>query len=160
MSMRRSFIIGAALALTAPMLSLAAGEKTVADVVKGDAQLSTLARAIDAAGLGGALSGTDEVTLFAPTDAAFAKLPAGTLDNLLKPENRDALVAVLKHHVVAGKVGRDDVKKRREITPLAGKALSVALERGNIVVGGGKLTARERPASNGRVHVLDAVLLP
>jgi uncharacterized surface protein with fasciclin (FAS1) repeats len=160
MSIRRGFILGVALAFTAPMLTFAAGDKTVADVVKADPQLSTLARAIDAAGLAGALSGAEPVTLFAPTDEAFAKLPAGALDNLLKPENRDTLVAVLKHHVVAGKLGRDEVKKRREVTPLSGKALDVALERGNIVVGGGKLTARERPASNGRVHVLDTVLLP
>ncbi|MFO1425439.1 MAG: fasciclin domain-containing protein [Steroidobacteraceae bacterium] len=157
---RRLAVLGAALAAVCILPAHAAGGKTVADVVKGDAQLTTLARAVEAAGLGGTLAGGDPLTLLAPSDAAFAALPAGTLENLLKPENREQLAALLRHHLLAGKLGRDDIKKRREITAADGKALAVALERGNLVVGGAKVAARERGAENGRVHVIDKVLLP
>ena len=116
--------------------------------------------AIEAAGLAPALSGADEVTVLAPTNEAFAALPAGALENLLKTENRGQLTAVLQHHVVAGRLGRDDIKKRRELTPLSGKSLGVELKRGNLEIGGARLASRDRSADNGVVHTSSAVLLP
>jgi uncharacterized surface protein with fasciclin (FAS1) repeats len=159
MSSSRRLVLAVALLLTGPSLALAQG-KTVVDVIKGEPQFSTLAAAIEAAGLAAALSGPSEVTVLAPTNDAFAALPAGALDNLLKPENREQLAAVLKHHVIAGRQGRDEIKKRREITPLSGKALAVELKRGNLEVGGARLASRDRGADNGLVHTIDAVLLP
>ena len=162
MSTRRRILLAALALSLAPVaaVSVAQSGRSTADLVKADPQLATLAKAIEAAGLGAALGGDSEVTLLAPTDAAFAKLPAGTLDNLLKPENRAQLEAVLKNHVLAGKLGRDDLKKRRELTMLGGKALPVRLERGNLLVGGAEVGKRERVAGNGRLYTIDTVLLP
>ena len=161
MSTRRRILIAAlALSLAAPALTLAQADRTAAAVIQAEPQFATLAKAIAAAGLEAALGGETEVTVLAPTDEAFSRLPAGALDNLLKPENRAQLEAVLKNHVVAGSLGRDELKKRREVTTLGGKSLPVRLERGNLVVGGAKLGVRERAAVNGRVYTIDAVLLP
>ena len=159
MSPSRRLVLAFALLLTGPSLAAAQG-KTVLDVIKGEPQFSTLAAAIEAAGLAPALSGADEVTVLAPTNEAFAALPAGALENLLKTENRGQLTAVLQHHVVAGRLGRDDIKKRRELTPLSGKSLGVELKRGNLEIGGARLASRDRSADNGVVHTSSAVLLP
>lgn len=159
MSPSRRFVLAVALLLTGPALAAAQG-KTVLDVIKGEPQFSTLAAAIEAAGLAPALSGADEVTVLAPTNEAFAALPAGALENLLKTENRGQLTAVLQHHVIAGRLGRDDIKKRRELTPLSGKSLGVELKRGNLEIGGARLASRDRSADNGVVHTSSAVLLP
>jgi len=159
MSPSRRLVLAVALLLTAPSLAAAQG-KTVMDLIKGEPQFSTLAAAIEAAGLAAALSGADEVTVLAPTNEAFAALPAGALENLLKPENRGQLSAVLQHHVIAGRLGRDDNKKRRELTPLSGKSLGVELKRGNLEIGGARLASRDRSADNGVVHTSSAVLLP
>lgn len=159
MTPSRRFVLAVALLLTWPSLAAAQG-KTVLDVIKGEPQFSTLAAAIEAAGLAPALSGADEVTVLAPTNDAFAALPAGALENLLKTENRGQLTAVLQHHVIAGRLGRDDIKKRRELTPLSGKSLGVELKRGNLEIGGARLASRDRSADNGVVHTSSAVLLP
>lgn len=159
MSPSRRLVLAVALLLTGPSLAAAQG-KTVMDVIKGEPQFSTLAAAIETAGLAAALSGADEVTVLAPTNEAFAALPAGALENLLKPENRGQLSAVLQHHVIAGRLGRDDIKKRRELTPLSNKSLSVELKRGNLEIGGARLASRDRSADNGVVHTSSAVLLP
>ncbi|MCU0757792.1 MAG: fasciclin domain-containing protein [Steroidobacteraceae bacterium] len=158
MSSRRSLLLAALALACSPLLSQADSTQTAAQVVKSTPEFSTLARALEAAGLEAALGGTDEVTLFAPTDEAFARLPAGALDDLLKPENRDKLVALLKHHVVAGKLERDTMKKRRSLTALDGHAIAVRLERGNLVVGEARVGNRERVAANGRVFAIDSVL--
>ena len=155
----RRLILAAALALAAPALSFAQSVN-VADLIKAEPRFSTLATAIDAAGLAPALSGTDPVTVLAPTNEAFAALPAGTLDNLLKPANREQLAAVLKHHVLAGRVDGDALKKRRDVTPLSGKPLPVELKRGKLEIGGARVTGRERNATNGVVHAIEGVLLP
>lgn len=156
---RRPLILAAALALAAPVLALAQGGN-VADLIRAEPRFSTLATAIDAAGLGAALSGPDAVTVLAPTNEAFAALPAGALDNLLKPENREQLATVLKHHVIAGRQDADAIKKRRELTPLSGKPLAIELKRGRLEIGGARVAGRERGADNGLVHALEAVLLP
>lgn len=161
MSTRRRILLAAlALSLAPAAPVLAQSGRTAVAVVKADPQLATLAKAIEAAGLEAALGGTTEVTVLAPTDEAFARLPAGALENLLKPENRAQLEAVLKNHVLAGKLDRDDLKKRRSVTTLDGKPLAVRLERGNLHIGGARVGSRERVADNGRVLTLDAVLLP
>jgi uncharacterized surface protein with fasciclin (FAS1) repeats len=165
MSTRRRILLAAlALSLAPAAASFAQSGvqsgRTVAAVVKADPQLATLAKAIEAAGLEAALGGTTEVTVLAPTNEAFAQLPAGALENLLKPENRAQLEAVLKNHVLAGKLDRDDLKKRRTVTTLDGKPLAVRLERGNLQIGGARVASRERVADNGRVMTIDAVLLP
>jgi uncharacterized surface protein with fasciclin (FAS1) repeats len=159
--MRRRILLAAlALSLAPAATCLAQSGRTVAGLVKADPQLGTLARAIEAAGLEAALGGTSAVTVLAPTDEAFARLPAGALENLLKPENRAQLEAVLKNHVLAGKFEGADLKKRRGVTTLDGKPLAVRLERGNLTVGGARVGSRERVADNGRVLTIDAVLLP
>jgi uncharacterized surface protein with fasciclin (FAS1) repeats len=161
MSIRRRILLAAlALSLAPAAATFAQSGRTVAAVVKADPQLATLAKAIEAAGLEAALGGTTEVTVLAPTNEAFAQLPAGALENLLKPENRAQLEAVLKNHVLAGKLDRDDLKKRRTVTTLDGKPLAVRLERGNLQIGGARVASRERVADNGRVMTIDAVLLP
>jgi uncharacterized surface protein with fasciclin (FAS1) repeats len=161
MSTRRRILLTAlALSLAPAAATFAQSGQTVAAVVKSDPQLATLAKAIEAAGLEAALGGTTEVTVLAPTDEAFAALPAGALENLLKPENRAQLAAVLKNHVLAGKLDRDDLKKRRNVTTLDGKPLEVRLERGNLQIGGARVSNRARVADNGRVLTIDAVLLP
>ncbi len=161
MPSRRLVVIAAlALSLAAPALSLAQSGRTAAALVKADPQLATLARALEVAGLEAALAGDTAVTVLAPTEEAFAKLPAGALENLLKPENRAQLEAVLKNHVIAGKLSRDELKKSRSVTTLDGKLLPVRLERGNLVVGAARVGNRERVADNGRVFTIDSVLLP
>jgi uncharacterized surface protein with fasciclin (FAS1) repeats len=161
MSTRARILLAAlALCLVPPVTGFAQSGRSAVAVVKADPQLATLAKAIEAAGLEAALSGSTEVTVLAPTDTAFAKLPAGALENLLKPENRAQLEAVLKNHVIAGKLSRDDLKKRRDVATLEGKSLAVRLERGNLMIGAAEVGKRERVADNGRVHTIDTVLLP
>ena len=159
MPSRRPLILAAALALAAPMLAFAQGGN-VADLLRAEPRFSTLATAIDAAGLADALSAPGPLTVFAPTNEAFAALPAGALDNLLKPENREQLAAVLKHHVIAGRQDADALKKRRDVTPLSGKPLAIELKRGKLEIGGVRVAGRERNATNGVVHAIETVLLP
>ena len=156
---RRPLILAAALVLAAPALALAQGGN-VAELIRAEPRFSTLATAIDAAGLAPALSGPDAITVLAPTNEAFAALPPGTLDNLLKPENREQLATVLKHHVLAGRQDGDALKKRRDVTPLSGKPLQVELKRGKLEIGGVRVAGRDRNATNGVVHAVEAVLLP
>ncbi|MCA8978818.1 MAG: fasciclin domain-containing protein [Planctomycetes bacterium] len=120
----------------------------------------SLATAVRAAGLAEALTGEQPLTVFAPTDEAFAQLPEGTVEALLEPENRDKLVAILQHHVVAGRVFSDQALKAGEAVTLQGGRLSIGLEEGVAYVNGAKLVATDVQASNGVIHVIDRVLLP
>jgi uncharacterized surface protein with fasciclin (FAS1) repeats len=135
-------------------------KKDIVDTAAGDAQFSTLVAAVKAAGLVDTLKGKGPFTVFAPTNDAFAKLPAGTVETLLKPENKDKLVKVLTYHVVAGKT---------KSKSLAGKKLDVATVEGNKVaidgtngvkVNNSTVIKADVYASNGVIHVIDAVLLP
>ena len=114
---------------------------------------------VTAAGLVDTLSGKGPFTVFAPTDEAFAKLPAGTVDNLLKPENKDKLTAVLTYHVLAGKVMAADVKTMSAKT-VNGKELAHNVDAGKVTVGAGNVVKTDIPASNGVIHVIDTVLIP
>lgn len=121
---------------------------------------TTLAAAVQAAGLAAALTGDGPLTVFAPTDEAFAKLPAGTVESLLRPENRAQLVAVLELHVVAGRVYSDQALEAGQATTLAGSSLPITSGPDGAAVGGARLVATDVQASNGVIHVIDSVLLP
>jgi uncharacterized surface protein with fasciclin (FAS1) repeats len=127
--------------------------------------LSTLVAAVKAAGLVSTLQGSGPFTVFAPTNAAFAALPAGTLDSLLLPENKATLAGILTYHVVAGKVLSTDLKDGQVVTTVKGDKLTVNVGGGKVTLTdakGGKATvkAADIMASNGVVHVIDAVVLP
>jgi len=133
--------------------------KTVVDVAAGNPDFSTLVAAVKAAGLVDTLSGTGPFTVFAPTNAAFAKLPAGTVENLLKPENKDQLTAILTYHVVAGEVKAADVVKLTTATTVNGKAVSIDASNG-VKINDATVTATDIDASNGVIHVIDTVIIP
>ena len=120
----------------------------------------TLAKALTAADLVGTLKGAGPFTVFAPTDEAFAKLPAGTLDNLLKPENKAMLVRVLTYHVVPGRVMAADVVKINSAKAVSGDSLHIKATGGNVMVDKARVTKTDIIASNGVIHVIDRVLLP
>ena len=119
-----------------------------------------LAAALNAAGLVETLQGAGPFTVFAPTDAAFAKLPEGTVADLLKPENKQKLIAILTYHVVAGKATAKDVQGLSEVKTVNGKELSLKVVDGKVMVGNATVTAADVGASNGVIHVIDTVLLP
>jgi uncharacterized surface protein with fasciclin (FAS1) repeats len=133
---------------------------------------TTLVAAVKAAGLVETLEGPGPFTVFAPTNAAFAKLPAGTVDTLLKPENKDQLVKILTYHVVAGKVGSRDLIKmikkgggKAELKTVSGGTLTASLTGGKVILtdekgGMATVTIADVYQSNGVIHVIDAVLLP
>jgi uncharacterized surface protein with fasciclin (FAS1) repeats len=136
----------------------AAAPATVVDIAVGSKDHTTLVAAVKAAGLVETLSGKGPFTVFAPTNAAFAKLPAGTVENLLKPENKAQLVAVLTYHVVAGKVMAKDVKAGA-VKTVNGKEATLATA-GGVTINGAKVVAADLAAGNGVVHVIDTVILP
>ena len=165
----KSFRILSVAALVAAMVttSLHAGAgygssakgKSVVAVASESDQFKTLVAAIQAAGLVETLEGAGPFTVFAPTDAAFAKLPAGTVESLLKPENRDKLVAILTYHVVPGKVMAADVKTSKAKT-VNGQDLAIEVKAGKVTVGGAAVIAIDVAAGNGVIHVIDTVVLP
>ena len=120
----------------------------------------TLVAAAKAAGLVEALSGKGPLTVFAPTDDAFAKLPAGTVESLLKPENKAKLASILKYHVVAGRVYATDALAAGKATTLQGDTVKIAVNGKAAMVNGAKLIATDLDASNGVIHVIDSVILP
>ena len=121
---------------------------------------NTLAAALTAADLVETLKGEGPFTVFAPTDEAFAALPAGTVEDLLKPENKDQLIAVLTYHVVPGKVMAADVVGLSEAPTVNGAMIPVAVMDGKVMLGEVQVTATDIEASNGVIHVIDGVLLP
>ena len=130
----------------------------IVEVAQGNPEFSTLVTAVTAAGLGEALSGAGPLTVFAPTNAAFEALPAGLLQKLLLPENKETLTKILTYHVVAAKVMAADVKAG-DVTTLEGSTFAITTE-GGVKVNESKVTATDVPASNGVIHVIDAVLVP
>ena len=120
----------------------------------------TLLAAAKAAGLVEVLAGNQPLTVFAPTDEAFAKLPAGTVESLLKPENKEKLAAILKFHVVAGRVFSNEVLSKAELKTVHGGTLTAAMKNGAATINGAGLIATDIDASNGVIHVIDSVMLP
>lgn len=137
-----------------------AAEKDIVDTAIGAGQFKTLAAALDAAGLVSTLKGDGPFTVFAPTDNAFAKLPAGTLESLLKPENKQKLVDVLTYHVVPSKVMAADVTKLDEAKTVNGKLIDIQAEGGSVKVNDADVIATDIDATNGVIHVIDKVLMP
>ena len=133
---------------------------TVVDVATAAGGFKTLLAAATAADLVGVLSGEGPLTVLAPTDEAFAKLPAGTVETLLKPENRGQLVDILKNHVIAGRVNLAKALEVREAATLQGSTISVRFEDGRVRVGSATLVKADIKASNGIIHVIDQVLMP
>jgi uncharacterized surface protein with fasciclin (FAS1) repeats len=143
-----------------------AGPGDIVDVAAGAGSFNTLVAAVKAAGLVDALKGDGPLTVFAPTDDAFAALPAGTLDSLLKPENKDQLKAILLYHVVSGKVMSADIKGTVNADTLEGSPVEIVANgawsktQKKITVNGANVVTADVAASNGVIHVIDAVLLP
>jgi uncharacterized surface protein with fasciclin (FAS1) repeats len=149
-----------ALGMVAAGASARAAEQDIVDTAVAAGQSKTLATALGGAGLVATLKGTGPFTVFAPTDAAFAKLPAGTVENLLKPENKDKLTAILTYHVVPGRVMAADVGKVQEAKTVNGKMLTVSAKGGAVMINDAKVTSTDITASNGVIHVIDSVILP
>jgi uncharacterized surface protein with fasciclin (FAS1) repeats len=153
----------ALMATAAPLSVVQAETKSapgdIVAVAAGAGSFNTLVAAVKAAGLVETLQGKGPFTVFAPTDEAFAKLPPGTLESLLKPENKEKLVAILTYHVVPGKVMAADVKTMKAKT-VNGKELSLVVADGKVTVDNAKVIKTDVPASNGVIHVIDAVVLP
>jgi uncharacterized surface protein with fasciclin (FAS1) repeats len=130
------------------------------DAVASQGTLSTFSRAIAASGLSSVLAGPGPFTVFAPTDAAFEKLPAGQLDNWLKPENKDQLISVLKYHVSPGRATGQDVGKLTETKTVNGQSAQITRAGDGILIDGATITTRDLGSSNGVIHVIDQVLAP
>lgn len=160
--MKKLIIIATAFAaaLAMPINNASAAEaKTIVGVAAGAGQFNTLVAAVKAAGLVDTLNGAGPFTVFAPTDEAFAKLPAGTLDTLLKPENKEKLTAILTYHVLAGKVMAADVKTMAAKT-VNGKEAAIKVDGGKVTIGAATVVKTDIAASNGVIHVIDTVLIP
>lgn len=157
---RLALVSVAALALAACSSSSAKKPVDIVDTAKSAGQFKTLVAAVEAAGLAETLKSPGPFTVFAPTDEAFAALPAGTVDNLLKPENKDQLVSILTYHVVSGKVMSGDIAGKKTAAPtVQGASLDIDATSG-VNVNDAKVTAADVVASNGVIHVIDKVLLP
>ncbi len=139
--------------------SVQAQDKNIVGLAAETESLSTLVTAVKAAGLVETLSGKGPFTVFAPTNAAFEALPDGTLEMLLKPENKDKLIAVLTYYVVSGKVYAKDLKAGQKAKSVQGEEITVSL-KGGAKVNGAKVAMADVKASNGVVHVIDQVILP
>ncbi len=159
--------LGKFAAVTATVIGLALGSSTafaagkdIVDTAVAAGQFKTLAAALGAAGLVEPLKGAGPFTVFAPTDDAFAKLPAGTVEELLKPENKAKLMAILTYHVVDGKVMAADVVKLNEAKTLNGMMVKVKVSGESVMINGATVASADIAASNGVIHVIDTVLLP
>ena len=151
-------VISVGLALTLAAQPAATGD--IVDTAVAAGSFKTLTAAIQAAGLTQTLKGKGPFTVFAPTDDAFAKLPAGTVDNLLKPENKEKLVAILTYHVVPGRVTAAQVSKMTEAKTVNGKELAIRTDMGHVIVNDATVSKADINCSNGIIHVVDTVLIP
>jgi uncharacterized surface protein with fasciclin (FAS1) repeats len=165
--MRTSQMIAVALVATIALSLTAAApgaddakKKDIVDTAVAAGQFKTLAAALKAGGLVDTLKGKGPFTVFAPTDEAFAKLPKGTVEDLLKPENKEKLVAILTYHVVPSKAMAADVTGMSSAKTVNGKELTIKTKDGKVMVGDATVTKADIEASNGVIHVIDTVLLP
>lgn len=165
----RSFAILAAFAALAQLGSPVAHgqaamyespDKDIVETAIEAGSFNTLVAAVKAADLAGVLTGKGPFTVFAPTDEAFAKLPAGTVESLLKPENRARLRAILSYHVVSGRVMAQDVINLSSATTVQGEAITIRIRNGTPMVDDARVVTTDILASNGVIHVIDAVMLP
>lgn len=160
----RNILLGLPLALliaaTGFAGTMATTQHDIVDTAVAAGSFNTLAAALDAADLVDALKGDGPFTVFAPTDEAFGKLPAGTVENLLKPENKDQLVAVLTYHVVPGQLASADVIASSNAITLQGGNVAFATDSQGVKVNEARVLQADITASNGVIHVIDSVLLP
>ncbi|THD85921.1 fasciclin domain-containing protein [Aliigemmobacter aestuarii] len=157
--MRRTFLALTASTMLAAPAFAADHSKDIVDTAVGAGSFTTLVAAVQAAGLVDTLKGEGPFTVFAPTDAAFAALPAGTVEDLLKPENKDKLTAILTYHVVPGKVMSTDLTEGMKAATVQGAEVTITLE-GGPKINGTTISAPDVEASNGVIHVIDAVIMP
>lgn len=154
------------LAATAITTSLALGAVSakaadIVDTAVAAGSFNTLVAAVKAAGLVDTLKGAGPFTVFAPTDEAFAKLPAGTVEDLLKPENKDKLIAVLTYHVVPGKVMAADIAGKETMAKtVQGSEAKIVANGSGVMIDGAKVVTADVAADNGVIHVIDSVILP
>ena len=137
-----------------------APEKDIVDTAVAAGSFNTLATALTAAGLVDTLKGKGPFTVFAPTDAAFAKLPAGTVEDLLKPENKAKLVSILTYHVVSGSVSSAQVVKMTSAKTVEGQSVRISTNNGGVMIDNANVVKADVLASNGIIHVIDSVILP
>ena len=149
-----------ALTLGAATTTSAQADKDIVDTAVAAGSFKTLAAALQAAGLVDTLKGAGPFTVFAPTDAAFAKLPAGTVESLLKPENKAKLTRILTYHVVAGKVMAADVVKMTSAKAVSGDSIAISARNGGVMVNNAHVAKADIAASNGVIHVIDTVIMP
>ena len=140
--------------------SRAAETKDIVDTAVGAGSFNTLVAAVKAAGLVDTLKGKGPFTVFAPTDDAFKKLPPGTLEDLLKPENKEKLKGILTYHVVAGKVMAKDVVKMKSAKTVNGQSVTISMKDKDVMVDNAKVVKTDIDCSNGVIHVIDTVVLP
>jgi uncharacterized surface protein with fasciclin (FAS1) repeats len=160
---RAYFAAAVALILSIPFAVQArpkAASQDIVDTAVAAGSFKTLAAALQAAGLVETLKGKGPFTVFAPTDEAFAKLPAGTVDDLLKPENKEKLAAILTYHVVSGKVMAAQVTKMNAAKTVNGQFLAISVNGGTVTVDNAKVVKTDILCSNGVIHVIDSVVLP
>ncbi|MBB2684682.1 UNVERIFIED_ORG: putative surface protein with fasciclin (FAS1) repeats [Rhizobium etli] len=155
----KSLLVAAAMVLGSSFSAVAA-EKDVVNTAVEAGKFKTLATALEAAGLVTTLKGAGPFTVFAPTDEAFAKLPAGTVESLLKPENKQKLTEILTYHVVAGKVMAKDAAGIDEAKSVNGKMIDIDVDGSTVKVNDAAVTSADIAASNGVIHVIDKVIMP
>ena len=158
-----SIVMAAALVLCLALGAYAgpkAASQDIVDTAVAAGSFKTLAAALQAAGLVDTLKGKGPFTVFAPTDEAFAKLPAGTVEDLLKPENKEKLVAILTYHVVSGRDLASQVTKMSSAKTVNGQSLAIRVNGGKIMVDSAKVIKTDILCSNGIIHVIDSVVLP
>jgi len=143
-----------------PVAAHPAGKADIVDTAVAAGSFKTLVAAVQAAGLVDTLKGAGPFTVFAPTDAAFAKLPKGTVESLLKPENKAKLQAILTYHVVAGKVKAADVVKLTGAKTVQGQQVDITVKDGKVTVDGANVVKTDIETSNGVIHVIDSVIMP
>jgi len=137
-----------------------ASNKDIVDTAIAAGDFKTLAAALQAAGLVDTLKGAGPFTVFAPSDEAFAKLPAGTVEDLLKPENKQKLISILTYHVLAGEVMAKDVVNLHQAKTVNGQKVKIMVDGDKVMVDNSIVTKSDIPCTNGVIHVIDTVLLP
>jgi uncharacterized surface protein with fasciclin (FAS1) repeats len=142
------------------LIAVAGDKKDIVDTAVGAGSFKTLVAAVQAADLVETLKGKGPFTVFAPTDEAFAKLPAGTVEMLLKPENKSKLVAILTYHVVSGKVMAADVVKLTEAKTVQGSSVKITAKDGKVMLDAANVLKTDIETSNGVIHVIDSVIMP
>ena len=157
--LRRTFLATAIAVTALASTPLRAADMDIVDTAVAAGSFNTLVAAVKAADLVDTLKGEGPFTVFAPTDAAFAKLPAGTVDDLLKPENKAKLVKILTYHVVPGKVMSSDLSDGMMAKTVEGSEVTIKTDPA-VMVDGAKVTQADIVASNGVIHVIDSVIMP